>query len=407
MNLFTVSVLSLLCMAPIASAQGVLAPSNTMDSKEQRYERGVLVANGVQKSCELVPIGEVGAFVAASCLDAKQAKNYTAHMFVNTGFNTVDKIDFGIDSVHFYQLYNQQTLDYNIAIVNFNRKKVQPIYTRITDFTKPDRGFLYSRIELDEQLNPSKEYTNLVQHPNSDYTCNGPVSINELLSASAVCTTLKQQFDQDDKRELPYGSVLLADNGTEYPYALYSHSIIDVSDANNPSGTMYSYYMVLLYYADFAKQVFGADLSFIIDGVNSVVTGTNSVSPIESKFNGTKKLVIFDDLYSDNGEGGEVDMLTETDGWISTAKDEDQHATPSTDGSSEADDDLPKKGLSSGAIAGIAVVCSIAGIVILAAIYRYVRIVARNRSAENYWNQKVETLRSTKDVGLPSPVSAR
>ncbi|KAJ1812322.1 hypothetical protein LPJ56_003914, partial [Coemansia sp. RSA 2599] len=243
----------------------------------------------------MVPIGDLGAFVAASCLDSDRENSYSAYMFLDMDGNVVEKIDFDTDSITLHPLYDVKTRQYNMAIVDFDRDRSKTVDTQITDYTKSSNlKFEYTRIETNEQglLN---QYYFSVPDPKADYTCNGPLNETEIYYRRSLCTTLKRQFGIDASRELPYGSLLLTDGNTQYAYALYSHSIQDVSDPANSSSTMYSYYSVLLYYAPFAKKVIEADLVFMIDGSPSIVPDNTTLYPIQNSFNGTKGIIINDD----------------------------------------------------------------------------------------------------------------
>ncbi|KAJ1722376.1 hypothetical protein LPJ53_003207 [Coemansia erecta] len=379
---------------------------------EKKYIRGMLAIDGAQTSCELVPLGQNAAFVAASCINQGQNHTYTAYMYDKQKPTSISAFNFTSSVVTFHSLYNRTTMANNIAIVKLSNPSGTSIESQMAMYDPALSQLQYSQITMDDRMtqwNPvyATEFETPVSTGCADYSA--VYAQNPILF---VCTTARGNFNTTGYK-VPYGVAAVEDVAKEkYVYALYSHSVMDRA-AIDSAQNVYSYYTVLSNYAAFAHAILGLSIEFQSNGafVQAQVLQDPQVNvDLSIGAPGTKDgVLVSGDLYSREGEqtsATDVDATTTLDTIMVTQPSGSSSTDVEGNKNSEENNGKEKKRLSTGAIVGIAVGASVAGVVAAVIGFRYARDLIRQRSAERYWERSVRNLRSAKDILESSEAAA-
>ncbi|KAJ2786566.1 hypothetical protein GGI15_001404 [Coemansia interrupta] len=381
---------------------------------EPKYIRGILVIDGAQTSCELVPLGQSAAFVAASCINQGQNHTYTAYMYDKRKPASSSAFNFNSGMVAIHSQYNETTMANNIAIVKLSNPSEITVESQVAMYDPALKLVQYSQITLNNTMSQWEQvYVTGFATPVSE-GCADYSAVYAQNSILFVCTTARGNFNKVG-HGVPYGVAAVEGAGKEkYVYALYSHSVMDGA-AIESAQNVYSYYTVLSNYAAFAQAILGLDIRYLSNGafVPAQVQQDPQVNvDLSNGAPGTKSgVLVSGNLYSREGEqtpAVDVDAATTVDMATATQPAEssgsaDAEGNESSEGNGE---EKKKKGLSTGAIVGIAVGVSVAGIVAAVIGFRYARDRIRRRSAERYWERSVRNLRSAKDILESSETTA-
>ncbi|KAI8321122.1 hypothetical protein GQ54DRAFT_298203 [Martensiomyces pterosporus] len=217
----------------------------------------VLVKNGYQTSCEIVPIDNRAGFIAASCLDfqGSQLANDTVYqIYLDNSLKTVSA-QHTIEAIHVHPMYDASTFANNIAIVEFNTQaqKLWNNYIALdrnswTNLTYVRRtmvdasAMFWAPHYLDTRPQQSArgcKSASPVYAPNtSDFLC-GNWSAQPVLNAAC---------------SMPFGSVIAFTGDDMAVAAIYSHSATSGKSICADKSQLH-YYTLLTDYVMFACKV--------------------------------------------------------------------------------------------------------------------------------------------------------
>ncbi|KAJ2385497.1 hypothetical protein GGI05_004683 [Coemansia sp. RSA 2603] len=300
--------------------------------------------------------------------------------------------------------YNETTMANNIAIIQFSNPSVITVDSQMTMYDPALSLIQYSQITLERSMRQwDKVYATQFEAPVSQ-GCADYSAVYAQNPNLFVCTTARGSFSTANYK-VPYGVATVEDAAKEkYVYALYSHSVMDNATLDGAQN-VYSYYTVLSNYAAFAHSILGIDVKFLSNNAFQSVqiqTDPQVNVDITSGAAGTKDgVLVSGNLYSrdDEQKPAIVEITMETPDVSTENQSEENGSTDTTENATaEKNNAKKKKGLSTGAIVGIAIGASLMGLLAIIIGIRYAREVARRRSAERYWEREVRNLRSAKDL---------
>ncbi|KAJ2158396.1 hypothetical protein GGF46_003801 [Coemansia sp. RSA 552] len=361
-------------------------------------EGGLLLKDGRQTSCEVVPLDHVSGFVAASCLDLdadnKELNADTKHEIALRYSGSNEVMRYGLDpdssTVWIHTGYVPSTYAYNIAVVLWGEKQDGTIDSQIAQAgDNLGSQIRYRQLTLADDLKTWNDWRYLPVDMEEDARCSSWPQY-EGAKAWFQCTSQTTDVELGGQKHANavYGSADLGRDG--YFYMLYSHSIADDDDLESAK-TVTSYYTALSGYAVFANSTLGQYITV----VDNTFTRLPNAPPV---------LMIATPNAHILGRtliGGDLYALMAIDISLPDDDDDDIESTNSGDKDSSEDsseDSAKSGGLSGGAIAGI-VIGVILALLVAGVLVWWVRRMRARQQAESYWDQEVEKMRSVMSLG--------
>ncbi|KAJ2705980.1 hypothetical protein FB645_001957 [Coemansia sp. IMI 203386] len=384
-------------------------PVNTIsDSQNVVYSRGVLLKNKQLTSCEVVPIADIGAFVAANCVSGDENGTQYSIIWQNTNSEKSEKVsqtDLKRDQIFLHKKYKEPELTYNIAVVAFNKNSStnSGVMANIEATALTKNNLEFEKLVVNQQVTTWLPDIKMAGDISVDDACSIQSSLAIDNQGRFVCTDSRVNYTESGQ-QIPFAvATTKASNGNsdQYSYALYSHSLADSPSIHNAT-VMYSYYSVLYYYLQFAQSVLNVSISATSGGQpvgaqSMPLDDMHAVSEATDRFAVLGGNLFSDALSSDQSGPSTFLLLRPTESHLDDVT-SDYQAADVSGNETESAENTSKPKLSTGAVVGIAVPVSLVGIALSIIGFVSVKKYHRKRSAELYWNREVSRLQSSKDL---------
>ncbi|KAJ1956459.1 hypothetical protein GGI12_005301, partial [Dipsacomyces acuminosporus] len=251
-----------------------------------RYTGGVLLHKGSLTSCELAPVDNFSAFVAANCLNTTTAKASNANSIVyqvaltlkpKTKPNTAAAAAaaaveiYNVEAISIYPFFDSQTLANNVALLKFNAKKRTDDGDTDYDFGAaldewPVLEYIRSTVNISPlNASTSAKQINIRDGKSPNSGCFTSSNLFKDNSNALLCSSLSTPYVRDRSCSVPYGALRgRSDNGSGGDYdsailALYSHSAVHGKGSLCQQNLQqFSYYTVLSHYSSWAEtEIYG------------------------------------------------------------------------------------------------------------------------------------------------------
>ncbi|KAJ1820243.1 hypothetical protein LPJ75_000987, partial [Coemansia sp. RSA 2598] len=183
-----------------------------------------------------------------------------------------------MSDVHFHPGYDAATLEYNIAVIKFNKGASDDYTSYISGPYFEIEHSSYVLRSVDEETGKWK-IPNNVEFQREDQDCPSWSGIYAKNDRVLLCTSLVQSPD-DTKTGCPnpYSAIYSMTNGKIGIVGLYSHSVIFGDSTCGESVKWLSYYTYLFRYAGFAVGVLDRTIySFDFGGEYSTTTSDTNM----------------------------------------------------------------------------------------------------------------------------------
>ncbi|KAI8319771.1 hypothetical protein GQ54DRAFT_341030 [Martensiomyces pterosporus] len=394
------------------------SPDDQADTS--RYSGGILLKHWNQTSCELAPVDNLSAFVAASCLDMSSVgKNLTGiyQVYLESQESGVDPRTFDVENITVHPSYNNLTMANNVALLQFNSKQrpnnIDMFYSiegSITNWPALE----YVRIAISADMQTRSIITSGISSLSSSADCKNSSSLYRANENAFLCSSLATTTASKSSCSLPFGSVRGKSKDDSAVVAIYSHSAVYGTDDLCQKGVQeYSYYTLLPNYYKWAYSVInGTSIKAVYSMAPANATSIKGVT------------VVGGDLYSQHSVSSALvnaahsqeppalpkpmqtgdahtNEPTETDGGDSDSDSDELKPTKPAEASSERS----SGGLSSGQRAGVGVGAALGAIVLTVALF-FLYKSWKKRRLESYWDREVEHMQSQKALTQPTSLAA-
>ncbi|KAI8319909.1 hypothetical protein GQ54DRAFT_298992 [Martensiomyces pterosporus] len=305
----TAVLLYLLCaLLPSQSAHG--SSSDLVDLLNKRdvdrnainaVSTGILVKNGNQTSCELIPVDSRAGFLAASCLDfvGKQVDNRTAYWVYIQDTNLNLHSNFTLEKIHVHPLFDPNTYANNIAVVEYNSKGAlnwtSPVAMDKSSWTET----VYSRRIIRDMDQMRWNLPSWVSSLSTNLECKNASGLYATNTGSFVCGNWTLTSPLYNKVcTIPYATVYAAVGDTLAVAGVYSHTAIYGADICSVAHQL-SYYTLLSPYVSFANSVLNRTLDmFTSSSKFEMVTDPNYSMRASAPTNISGMTEVGGDLYT-------------------------------------------------------------------------------------------------------------
>ncbi|KAJ1828355.1 hypothetical protein LPJ56_001160, partial [Coemansia sp. RSA 2599] len=262
----------------------------------------ILSKDGVATSCEIALIGSSAGFVSANCFEQKGSSSAKYEVLFYDAKNDSKPISYPLDmtDVRFHPGYDAATLEYNIAVIKFNKGASDDYTSYISGPYFEIEHSSYVLRSVDEETGKWR-IPNNVEFQREDQDCPSWSGIYAKNDRVLLCTSLVQSPDDTETRcPNPYSAIYSMTNGKIGIVGLYSHSVIFGNSTCGESVKWLSYYTYLFRYAGFAVGILDRTIySFDFGGEYSTTTSDTNMF-IENKpadINMSGKTLIGGDIF--------------------------------------------------------------------------------------------------------------
>ncbi|KAJ1663179.1 hypothetical protein IW140_005654 [Coemansia sp. RSA 1813] len=241
---------------------------------------GILMNNGEQTFCGVVPFDQEHVFVAASCFDVGSSEqdiisDYQV-MLSGPGYETPAAI--GIVGAVLNDNYNNVTFANNIAILTLDNADGQKFQNKIGDWPAEWPYYYFVQHSLTEVLDKWNSIGTAGASPTVDFApCTGASTLFSENMGALICSSLSRKSFIHLECNTPYKYVVGSSNTDSAIISLYSYSTIPSTAVNgfcSNDGGIQNYYTNLFNYIPWAENV----TQSTIQRFHTVTTGYEKTS---------------------------------------------------------------------------------------------------------------------------------
>ncbi|KAJ2394878.1 hypothetical protein GGI23_004517 [Coemansia sp. RSA 2559] len=243
---------------------------------------GLLMKNGGQTFCGVVPFDQEHVFVAASCFDAGATEQdiiagYQV-MLSGPGYETPNAI--GISGAVINNNYDYKTFANNIAVLTLENADGQTFQNQISDWPSEWPYYYFVQHSLTEVLDAWNSIGTAGASPITDFSpCTSASTLFSENMSALICSSLSRKSFIHLECNTPYKYVVGSSNTNSAIVSLYSYSTIPDTATNgfcSNDGGILNFYTNLFNYIPWAENVTNTSISRF-HGVTTGYLETNNV----------------------------------------------------------------------------------------------------------------------------------
>ncbi|KAJ2726083.1 hypothetical protein GGI07_000866 [Coemansia sp. Benny D115] len=220
-----------------------LAKSSYAWSRDvSQLKAAILFKNNTRTTCEVALVTAKAGMVSANCLDFDNTGKldtstaYKVYIYDGPGTSTPIISTLDIADIHVHPSYNQDSLVYNIAVIQFNKDTADNFeQLLVSSYTVPEKSTFVLR-SFNTIENKWNNFTSTTM-PEENSDCDNYSGIYATNDAALLCTSATAPAAYKSTCDLPYGSLYMKDGDYVGIVALYSHSVILGEDVCTSDGT--------------------------------------------------------------------------------------------------------------------------------------------------------------------------
>ncbi|KAJ2858472.1 hypothetical protein J3B02_000222 [Coemansia erecta] len=218
----------------------------------------ILSKNGAQTSCEIALLGINAGFVAANCFEFEGSSNNVEYgVLFYDAKNSSSPISYplDLDDVRIHPGYDNVTLEYNIAVIKFNKDATDDYTSYITtrNFDLDKSSYVLRSVDTDMDV---WKVPNSVEFGNEDGDCKYYSGVYARNDDVLLCTSkLVSPNITGAECSNPYSAIYSMYNEKVGILGLCSHSIIFGNSTCGDSVEWRSFYTYLFRFTGFAVKV--------------------------------------------------------------------------------------------------------------------------------------------------------
>ncbi|KAJ2365465.1 hypothetical protein IW150_006205, partial [Coemansia sp. RSA 2607] len=250
----------------------------------QNLPGGLLFKNGKQTSCEVALLSMKAGIVTASCFDyssgttVSSSTKYEVYLYNGTPNSAPIISTLSTSDIHLHPNYNPNTLENNLAVIEFNKQTTDPFKGYIVDgkYMVPSSVYLRRSFNTDTNTWNAPLISQMAGNPDECSDFSGLYVTNE---RNLLCTPYSTPSIVNSDCSVPYGALYTeGQNGMIAIAGIFTLSSVEGTSLCSGGARMYTYMTAMWNLSPLATSILGYPVDVMRNYIAETQTGTNVYS---------------------------------------------------------------------------------------------------------------------------------